>query len=124
MDADVADILSIEDNPARQQALFARFGRPEIYRDTAAALRLIGKRDHVHPDDAFACIYQTREAAEAFGESNLRHGDVIPLGVVEHDGAWLGVSDLRPQLLARHITDPAAPDDAREWRKQQRAAAS
>jgi hypothetical protein len=110
MEADVAEIISIEDFDARRQALFARFGRPESFRDTAVALRLIGKRDEIHPDDAYAFLYQSRESAEAFAESNRRHGDAIPLGIMPLGDQWLGVIDLRPQLLPRQTHDPAAPD--------------
>jgi hypothetical protein len=94
--------------------LWHQYGRPKAA-DTAMALRLLGKRDEVHPRDAFACVYSSREAAEAFREANREHWGHPSLGIVVVDGGVLGVSDLRPALrgFGAEPTNPALPDD---WR--------
>jgi hypothetical protein len=116
--------IDIEDDAARREALFARFGTPSTYPDTAGALRLIGKRDEVHPDEAVAFTYPSRECAEAFAASNLKRDGVPSLGLTERAGAWLGVLDLRPCYATSQsylATDPSVPDDGGSaWRKQQR----
>jgi hypothetical protein len=115
--------LDIEDHAERRFALMARFatfGRPETFSDRAEALRLIGKRTEVHPDDAWASTYPTRECAETFAEANRRHNNAPSLGIIACGDRWLGVTDLRPQLGTK-VTDPSVPDDGgAEWRKQNR----
>jgi hypothetical protein len=114
--------LDIPDSTERRLALKARYGESASYRDIAGALRLIGKRDEVHPDDAYALVYPSRECAEVFAESNRRNNDVPSLGIIEHDGAWIGVLDLRHQATGL-ITPPAVADDGGvAWREAQRAA--
>jgi hypothetical protein len=116
--------LDIEDDNERRAALLARFGEPEQIRDRAAALRVIGRRSEVHPDDVQACTYPTRECAEVFAEANRRYNGLASLGICAHEDAWLGVTDLRPQMSSGG-TDPAAPDDGgAEWRKQNRRRAA
>lgn len=104
--------MTVDTDAARRAALWEKFGRPESF-DAAEALRLIGKRGEVHPRDAWACVYQSQEAADAFAESNEKHHGHPHLGHVTLDsGSVLGVIDLRPASL-RHggeITDPALPD--------------
>lgn len=119
--------LDIEDDDTRREALRAKYGQPEHF-DRFAALRLIGRRDEVHPDDALAFLYASREAAEAFAATNERYSSIRPLGIMEHDGAWLGVLDLRGTLGRSPITDPAVADDgghtwrAASWRPPRLAA--
>jgi hypothetical protein len=113
--------LDIEDHAERRDTLIARYGEPAAYRDTAGALRLIGIRGEVHPDDAYASIYPNRECAEVFAASNLRHNHCPDLGLIERDYGWLGVTDLRPQ--AGLVTPPSVPDDGGQaWRSAQRKA--
>jgi hypothetical protein len=98
-----------------RQQLWARYGQPESV-DTAAALRLIGKREEVHPRDAHAFRYQSVEAAEAYASANLEHWGHPTLGAhVGEDGSVVGVLDFRPQLasLDREPTDPSLPDDGK-----------
>jgi hypothetical protein len=79
--------------------LRARYPTVTTYRDTAAALKLVGANlDGIAPDDAHASLYPSREAAEAFAASNLEHHGHPSLGIAEVDGGWVGVLDLRPAI--------------------------
>ena len=82
---------------ARQDRMFARYGYPAQY-DTAQALDLLGKTGEIQPDEAIAFLYPSREAAEAFADSNLLNGGLPSLGIMEVAGGWLGAVDIRPDL--------------------------
>jgi hypothetical protein len=94
--------------------LARRYGRPKSV-DTAGALRLLGKRAEVHPRCAFAAVYSSQEAAEAFRDANLEYWGHPSLGLTVVDGGVLGAIDLRPSLRGFGVepTDPALPDG---WR--------
>lgn len=96
-----------QEHQARHAALAERHGRPEMV-DPSAALRLAGKRDAVHPDDAAAFIHRTRESFDAYAESNRENNGYTTYGPVEVSGGFLGVVDMRPGLP--RPTDPAAAD--------------
>lgn len=102
----LADMAALREKSA---ALRAEHG-PIATHDADTALRLIGLRDQVHPDDVFASVYPTREAADVFAAANLADYGHPTLATVAVDGGWLGVIDLRPCLAACGIapTDPAA----------------
>jgi hypothetical protein len=92
--------------------LIAEHGKPRSV-DVAAALRLIGKRDQVHPRDAVAFAYRDHRAAQAWAASNLEHYGHPSLGWDVGGDAVIGVIDLRPELF-RHgagLTSPSRPDD-------------
>jgi hypothetical protein len=102
----------------RRALLVARHGLPAQV-PAAAALRLLGRRAEVHPNDAVAFAYRDQAAADAYAESNAQHQGIPSLGSRPVDGAIVGVLDLRP-ALARHarqagrsweFTDPGLPDD-------------
>ena len=94
--------------------LIERYGRPKPV-DAGEALRLIGKRDEVHPRDVIACVYQGDEAVDAFLDVNHRHEGMVSIGRVTVEDGVLAVTDLRPQLrrMGSMVTDPALPDDYR-----------
>jgi hypothetical protein len=97
----------------RRAALIAEHGEPRMIWDKRAdALRLIGKRDEVHPLDVVACAYRDRAAAGAWRESGESHNQPT-LGIAELDGEIISVIDLRPQLAddGRLPTLLARPDD-------------
>jgi hypothetical protein len=81
--------------------------------DTAAALRLAGKRDEIHPLDAVAFLYPDRAYFEASAgrDREIHHNDVH--GPYVTDAGLLGIVDIRPQLREQglRVTDPALPDD-------------
>ena len=82
---------------ARQSRMFARYGKP-VKTDSAVALDLLGKTSEIHPAEAMAYRYPSREAAEAFADSNLLNGDLPSLGIMEVAGGWLGAVDIRSDL--------------------------
>lgn len=92
--------------------LVGRYGEPARV-DNAAALRLLGRRDEVHPRDVSACVYQSREAAQAWADANREHWRHPSLGIVAVDGGVLGVTDLRSALreFGTKPTDPTWSDD-------------
>lgn len=100
------------------EMLRAKYGAPEKV-PTADALRWIGKRDEVHPRDAVAFRYPSHEAAEAFAAVNAEHHGVPNLGILETAEGWIGVLDLRPQLMEHGspVTYPELPDN---WAPSQR----
>lgn len=106
----IAEMIEPGDEERRRR-LIAAHGRPQAVTDTAAALRLIGKRDQVHPRDAMAYTYRDQAAADAYAASNAEHNDIPSLGTAAIDGAVVGVLDLRPLLTATEATDPRRPDD-------------
>ena len=81
--------------------------------DTAAALRLAGKRGEIHPDDAVAFIYPDRAYFDAAAQRDreIHHNEVI--GPFDTPEGLMGIVDLRPQLALSgdRIADPALPDD-------------
>jgi len=94
--------------------LVGRYGWPRPT-DKAATLRLLGRRHDVHPRDVSACVYASRDAAEAFAAANREHWSHPSLGIAVVDGGVVGVIDLRPSLRGFGCmpTDPSLPDD---WR--------
>jgi len=87
--------------------------RKAVRTGTAAALRLAGLRDEVHPHDAMAFIYPDRAYFErsAARDRELLRNDVH--GPYETPEGLLGIVDIRPQLRERGLraTDPELPDD-------------
>jgi hypothetical protein len=83
-----------EAHQERHRTLVAQYGKPERI-DGETALEAIGRPAGISADNVIAYIYRSREAAEAYAVSNLEHSDVASLGIVETDGGWLGVTDLR-----------------------------
>jgi hypothetical protein len=105
----------------RHRTLVAEHGKPTPA-NCGSSLRILGLRDTVHPDDAVALVYPTRDAAEAFAASNLEHEHLPSLGITQTSAGWIGVTDLRPPP-GYLVTDPAAADDGGQaWRKEQRKA--
>jgi len=94
----------------------AEHGKPCILdrAATAAALRLAGKRDEVHPNDAVACAYRDRTAAEAWRASGAENGQPT-LGITELDGQVVALIDLRPQWAA-DCRVPVPPSLADDWK--------
>jgi len=80
---------------------------------TGVALRLIGKREEVHPRDAWACVWRDAALAEFSCQANREHYGHRVWGPVMTDGGLLEVVDLRPALEREglRLTDPALPDD-------------
>lgn len=107
----------LDEDRRRRERMFAEHGEPAST-DTAAALRLLGLRRQVHPDDAVAFIYRDWAASAAFDAADVGYHGVPRLGTVAVDGGVLGVLDLRPALAADAAaagrswepTDPARPD--------------
>lgn len=81
--------------------------------DTAAALRLAGLREKIHPRDAVAFIYPGRAYfdASARRDREIHRNDVH--GPFETADGLLGIVDIRPAVREAGIlaTDPAMPDD-------------
>lgn len=92
----------------RKAALLAMGGQPR-HVSAAPALRLIGRRDEVHPVDVHACAYRTEALARAWHQLNLDHYGHPSLGVATVDGAVIGVLDLRPVLAGFRVA-PVPPD--------------
>jgi hypothetical protein len=84
-----------------------RYGTPAQVRG-GDALRRLGLRGTVHPDDVVAFLYPTQEAADAFAAANREHYGHPDLGSFPVPGGVIGVSDMRHCL--RVVTDPAKPD--------------
>jgi hypothetical protein len=97
----------------RRAILRAEHGTPAGFPGTATALRLLGVRDRIHPNDAVAFVYRDQAAADAFAASNAAHCDLPSLGTVPVDGGVLGALDLRPALARGGLpgTAPARPDN-------------
>lgn len=95
----------------RRAQLAAEHGRARSV-DRAAALRLLGLRETVHPNNVVAFTYRDRAAAQAYHASNADHQGVPSLGITTCDGGVIGVLDLRPVLTeyGNAPTDPALPD--------------
>jgi hypothetical protein len=93
------------------EELRARY-KPQGF-DTAEGLRLIGKRSEIHPRDAHAFLYPSREAADLFAQANRERNGVETLGTAEVEGGVVGVLDIRSFYLDHggSPTDPALPDD-------------
>lgn len=91
--------------------LWRQYGRARIV-DNAVALRIIGMRADVHPDDVFAACHSSVEAARASAAANREHYGHPTLAITPVDGGVLTVVDLRPSLRERGCgpTDPALPD--------------
>jgi hypothetical protein len=80
--------------------------------DAGMALRLLGLRDQIHPDDVAAFIYTSREVQDAFAQGNLEHNGSPTYGPVMVDCGLLSVVDMRSQMAEHDCppTDPALPD--------------
>lgn len=98
----------------RHDALRARYG-PIRQADAGMALRLAGLREKVHPLDVIAYLYQSREAAEAYAESNQEHYGHSSLAVIPCDTGVTGIIDLRPFMRREGmcVMFPGLPDKAR-----------
>jgi hypothetical protein len=81
--------------------------------DTAAALRLAGRRDEIHPADAMAFTYPDREYFEASAKRDRENNGNEVIGPFETDEGLIGIVSMQPQMRARgwEVTDPALPDD-------------
>jgi hypothetical protein len=81
--------------------------------DTGAALRLIGKRDEVHPRDAIAFAYRDHAAARAYASANLELYGHPSLGTGIGGDEIIVVHDLRPSFTTHclGVTAPGHPDD-------------
>lgn len=88
-----------------------RYGTPP-WVDRGDALRRLGLRDSIHPDDVFACLYPSQEAAAAFAACNLEHHGHPDLGSYVTGKGVVGVCDLRRALP--RVTDPSLPDSPQE----------
>jgi hypothetical protein len=87
--------------------------------DTAQALRDHGLRDQIHPDDAVAFIYPSREVFEASAKRDREiHGNDVH-GPFETEAGLVGIVDMRPQFRGTGVTatDPGLPDIITEWRR-------
>jgi hypothetical protein len=108
----------------RRAKLTAEHGAPRMLRDTAAALRLIGKRDKVHPVDAIAFAYRDHLAAAAWSASNRVHNGVPPLGIAVGGDEVIAVLDMRPALSAHGAWKPADPSLPDDWQPHRNREAS
>lgn len=101
----------------RRERLTAEHGASR-HVDTAAALRLLGVRDRVHPMDAYAYAYRDQAAADAWQASTAEHHGIQSLGTVVGGDEVIGVYDLRhaPGITP---TDPSLPDDWQPHRKRE-----
>lgn len=86
-------------------------------RNTGDALRLAGLRHELHPHDAVAFIYPTREYFDASADRDRRkHGNDVH-GPYDTAQGLLGIVDIRRQmrewqqeLRSRHPDSPASGD--------------
>lgn len=87
--------------------------------DAGLALRMVGRRDEVHPRDAYAMRYPNDESADLGAYLNTAwYGHEI-LGRAALDDGVVIVLDLRPAMRRltpasdelREPTDPTLPDD-------------
>lgn len=94
-----------------QEEMWAEYGQP-TRADTAVALRTIGRRQAVHPNDAVAFLYRDQDAADAFAASNLEKNGLSTLGSYATPLGVIAVLDLRPSQVAlgRALTDPSVSD--------------
>lgn len=76
------------------------------------ALRLIGKRDEVHPRDVIAFVWRDPELAEEACRGNREWFEHDVWGPIMIDGGMLEVIDFRPDLRRQGlpVTDPSLPD--------------
>lgn len=93
--------------------LYQRYGRPMPLSRCGTALRIMNRRDDIHPRDAIAVLYPSMDAAEAFAALNRDHFGHDVIGPLPVPAGALAVVDLRQQLtdLGGEPTDPALPDD-------------
>jgi hypothetical protein len=73
----------------RHEALCAKWGRPEPY-DRYRAIVMVGAAKA--PEDVIAFRYSSREAAQAFADSNLEHYGIRSLGIAESEDGVIGVT--------------------------------
>jgi hypothetical protein len=101
----------------RQEKLTREHGKSR-HVDTAAALRLLGLRDQVHPLDGYAYAYRDQAAADAWQESTFEHHGIPSLGTSVGGDEVIGVYDLRacPGIKP---ADPSMPDDWQPSRKRE-----
>ena len=111
-DAAVADPQS-PDVRAQRDVLYERYGMPVRLSAAGTVLRLMGRRDDIHPRDVVASLYPSVEAAEAFAALNREHFGHDVIGPVAVPAGAVAVVDMRRTLAAlqKQPTDPALPDD-------------
>lgn len=100
------------DLAGRRVALARAYGSPAPF-NGGEALRLLGRRGHVHPRDAFAFLYADRWACAAWQAATAIWHGVPALGTyLLETGQVVGVYDLRPALaeFGAAATDPALAD--------------
>lgn len=80
--------------------------------DTARVLDWLGLRGELHPFDAVAFSYPSREVFEEIVRRDRDLGNDV-LGPYETEAGIVGVVDMRPQMQANGApaTDPSLPDD-------------
>jgi hypothetical protein len=76
--------------------------------DRGEALRRLGVRELVHPDDVVAMLYPSQAVADEFAKSNLEGYGHPCLGSYETLDGVVGMTDLRQVLLKP--TDPTLDD--------------
>jgi hypothetical protein len=93
------------------QQLILKYGEPRTVRN-GPALRLAGLRSEIHPDDVFASLHDSREAAKAFMEANDHFYGHPNYGPFVTDNGFLVIADLRHVLADNGVetTDPKLPD--------------
>jgi hypothetical protein len=87
--------------------------------DPAIALRLVGKRGEVHPNDIAAFVYPSMEKAERAADANRKLHRHYVLGPIVTEVGPVNIIDLRPAFDRQHRaqmkeyrpTDPNLPDD-------------
>jgi hypothetical protein len=88
--------------------------------DTAAALRLAGRRGDIHPHDAIAFIYPDRAYfEESAGRDREIHGNEV-IGPMMTECGLIAVVSIVPQMRREGYpaTDPALPDNWEPARKK------
>jgi hypothetical protein len=101
---------------ARRAQLILKHGHtPEMlpWKKNGAALRMLGIREEIHPNDCAIFLYRTRAEFNDWRKNNIRYNGHEVRGPYDTDAGILGVVDFRRALtLAGGLTtDPGLPDD-------------
>jgi hypothetical protein len=91
--------------------LWRRYGKPPQV-NGGVALRALGLRGTIHPDDVCAFLYPSQEACDAYATGNREHHGHPDLGSYAAGDKVVGVVDLRRALP--RPGDPALPDGVQE----------